>query len=509
MIIFIEAPNNWQDRETVKVKNYGILRIISYIKSKGYPEGIECYDFSFNSADYDKAIEHAESLPYADVYAFSVMESNYLNSLKMAEMLKRRNKCTIVFGGSSATELGREILETHNFIDYVIYGANEGSFYKLLIKRPEEIPNLIWRRSEIVIKNPIEYPFPEWQTIMPVDIDWNSNGEYSQDKFIVSTSLGCIAKCDFCNIVVKEPKLYEREIKYVTEEIKQDILIAKKKGVDKIFVQIMHQNFLHRLDELMISLKNNNLLDNIHSIAFNSRADTFLAEQCQKTMIHTLEEYPFITFNVYIGIESYVQETLNEIGKIINVNKNIEATRRLIEFKHKYENFYYSLSFIGLCYNTTEEHIRRNIAEIRKLFENEAYPAHYLFYSPLRLGVTLAHKFRKERKKGHYMENNFFQPFEEGNFAYPKDIRMQHLLNKFYYHAAHLPDFTIRKKAYQDLNQRNLITFSKEEFFRYVHAEICILEALLDNKDPYEIISNVNNIFNTLLRHVQMELVKA
>ena len=72
-LTFIEAPFDWTDRETKKVKNYGISRIAGYLVSKNIlsKEDMTYVDFTFGK-DYS-----LDKIPKSEFYGFSVMQPNY------------------------------------------------------------------------------------------------------------------------------------------------------------------------------------------------------------------------------------------------------------------------------------------------------------------------------------------------------------------------------------------------------------------------------------------------
>ena len=442
-LIFIEPPHTWMDRITRKMRNYGVERLLArlikhnIITEKDYA----CYDFSFDElketateqeiAEYIN--KHLTPIPKAEWVCFSVMETNYSNALYFANYIKEKSPHSkIVFGGPAATELQKEILEVHPFIDFIIYNTGEESFEQLISnQQPESIPNLIYRKNNEIIKNKELFPQNKWDEVFVKDIAWNSTGKYVNNHFIVLGSLGCIAKCDFCVIIKKEPQLYERATKKIIEEIEECIEIAKErrknnkdqeeKQNEQIYIQIMHQNFCHRIKELMQKLEQKNLLEHIGAIGFNARADTFLIEKSQNDLLWCLNKYEKTKIEIFIGIENYAQSALNDIGKNIRAETNKKATEKLIHFRERY-NFNFLLSFIGLSHKTTKEDLQQNTKALIQYFTNREilHPIHYLFSSPLRLDIKLTDQLKITREKGFYPKNNFKKFRKQGNFAYPK-----------------------------------------------------------------------------------------
>src|SRR3989338_5067427 len=278
-ISFIEAPNQWMDRDTVKVRNYGVERLLSHVLHNKIvqEEDIENYDFSFDLVESNEEIvayckEKVEEIKDADIFGLSIMESNYIPSLYLAALLKQKfPTCKIIFGGSSVTELGQEIMQLLwqtdykneitkiGFVDFLILGMAEESFLKLLQNIHNEdlsnIPNLVWINKDKLTVNTVKYPPEGWKTIPAYSSKWNTTKGYKDDHFILLASLGCFAECDFCTMIEKEPKYIEREVDYIVKEIQEAVEIGIKRGQETMFIQPIHQNYAHRIGQLMSVLE--------------------------------------------------------------------------------------------------------------------------------------------------------------------------------------------------------------------------------------------------------------
>ena len=105
-LIFIEPPHVWMDRNTRKMRNYGVERLLArLIKHKIITEDkYACYDFSFDklkeSATEQEIAEYINkqiaNLPHSEWICFSVMETNYQNALYFANYLKEQHNFEIV-----------------------------------------------------------------------------------------------------------------------------------------------------------------------------------------------------------------------------------------------------------------------------------------------------------------------------------------------------------------------------------------------------------------------------
>ena len=552
-ITFIEPPHEWQDRETIKVRNYGVERIISHVVFQSLipKENIKCYDYSF---DYIPTKQEAfkylqqklSTIEDSDVFGISVMETNYNNSLLLAALLKMKfPESKILLGGSAVSELDKEIMQlvwqTDNgdnitkigFVDFLILGMAEEALAEFIrqyhSEQFEKVPNLVWISKGKLISNPMKYPPKDWKTINAIDVKWHSTGKYKDDHFLLLASYGCYANCDFCTMVIKEPSYVEREIPHLITEIQQDVEIARKRGVEKIFIQPIHQNYSHRIQQFMLALEQAKviiagvetyipLISKISGIGFTSRADSLVIQRNKELVENVIKQYPEINFQLFVGIENFSDEVMQEIGKKVPQKINVEAMKFLISLKKNYKNFDYLLSFIGLTHNAKINHIRENITIMEQLFvENRSlYPVHYFLQQPLRLGVKMSKKLQISRPKGYYLEDNFGKPKNKGNLAYPKDEQTLQFLEQYYSYLPNIPEFIMRKRLFDELTSRGVDIIEHasqilqvdppliERYFLW--AELFIAKHLLDKRDVVTVLSICERTYFYGLQILQKKL---
>ena len=552
-ITFLEAPHEWQDRDTIKVRNYGVERIISNLIYNGIltKENINCYDLSFECMPTkQEAYIYLQSklaiINDSDLFGISVMETNYNNSLLLAALLKMKfPESKILFGGPAVSELDKEIMQLVwqtdqennitkiGFVDFIIPGMAEEAVLALLQHFKDEdfhkVHNLIWVDNGKLVSNPVKYPPSNWKTILPIDIQWNANGKYKDDHFLLLASYGCYANCDFCTMTIKEPYYIEREIPYLIEEIQADVEIARKRGIDKIYLQPIHQNYVHRIGQFMEALEKAKviiagietylpLISKISGIGLTSRADTLLIARNRELLESTIKKYPEIKFQLFVGIENFSDEIMKEIGKAVQQRTNLEAMLFLVYLQKSYKNFNYLLSFIGLTHNTQLKHIKENISVMQDIFisTKSLYPVHYFLQQPLRLGVKMAKKFSIKRQIGYYLEDNYGKVNALGNLAYPKYQETQQFLQRYYAILPNVPEFTMRKKLYEELLIREIdIIYQASQILQiekdiiehyFIWAELSIANNLLENKDTDLIVSIAERTYYYGLQILQRKL---
>ena len=446
-LTFIEAPFDWTDRETKKVKNYGISRIAGYLVSKNIlsKEDMTYVDFTFGK-DYS-----LDKIPKSEFYGFSVMQPNYNSSLEIAKELKQRDPdCKIVFGGSAITDLGQEIVEVHDFVDFI--GMDEDSFAKII------------KGEEVVI----EYPPKDWKEIMPLDLE--NDCDYIKNHVMLLASLGCTNKCNFCNLVISQPCLVKREDKYLIEEIKHVI------KDEKISIQLIDQNFCNRLKTFLDNLvklsvgkqearkaSEEDLIEKIKFIGFNSRADTVL--KYYQDLVDAVETFSNIDFEVYVGFENYDDEELKRLNKGLTARTNIAATEKLIKLERENNNFRFVMSFIGYNKETTISNMKNNLDILKQLYFDTNYikNIHWFFESPLRMNSP--------REKGHYPKQIY---------EMPEDEEMKKIILQYNEITKDLPSFTDRKYFYNQFNLKERNIFMVKNPKNMIFSEFLIMLALVN-----------------------------
>jgi len=145
----------------------------------------------------------------------------------------------IVIGGIHATIFAKEILESYEYIDYVIVGEGEYSFLKLLkcIKcgnSVDDIDGLAFRQADKIKVNPKLHFIKDLNKLPATDFDLIDLTQYQFDTsqwyspkgltigqpFPIITSRSCPNRCSFCSMwLVHGPKFRARSAKHVVDEL--------------------------------------------------------------------------------------------------------------------------------------------------------------------------------------------------------------------------------------------------------------------------------------------------
>lgn len=94
--------------------------------------------------------------PDAELVGFSPTILSYDSCLRLARQAKS-NGSTVILGGYHASSLGQRVLESNDFVDYVVDGDGEMPLRELLLGRsPAEIPGLIYRSYSGTRRNTVK-----------------------------------------------------------------------------------------------------------------------------------------------------------------------------------------------------------------------------------------------------------------------------------------------------------------------------------------------------------------
>ena len=103
--------------------------------------------------------EFADNIEKADVYAFSCYIWNIEQTLYVCKKLKETHKCKIVLGGPEVAYRAKDVLQKHNFIDFVLSGEGEFNLPKLidalnLLQPFSAVDGLTYKENEEIVSTP-------------------------------------------------------------------------------------------------------------------------------------------------------------------------------------------------------------------------------------------------------------------------------------------------------------------------------------------------------------------
>jgi ribosomal peptide maturation radical SAM protein 1 len=274
-----------------------------------------------------------------DLVGFTLNYGQFIPSLAISKKMKQlKPEIKIIFGGSRTTgELGKKIIDTFDFIDYIVSGDGEESLFYLSkdLRDIRYIPNLIYRSGEGIRWNYSDnitdlnmLPVPDYDGFYS-DLS-GSSSEVKQyysysGRLPVEISRGCWwNKCTFCNLNLQHKSYREKNVKKIIDEIQ---FLSKKYKIlsFQMIGNTLPLNDYHVLCEKIINLGAD------MTFYCEARADQF-----RKDDYKILKKAGFT--HIQTGIESFSKNYLKKMNKGARVIDNIAALKFCRE--NQIENHY-------------------------------------------------------------------------------------------------------------------------------------------------------------------------
>ena len=323
-------------RPSKSVQQWGTLGL-QYIAAKLRESKINAEIFLLEGVDLERSYKTiVKSKP--DVVGLTLFKENAGQILKLASMIKETYPEIITFlGGHTASLYGARLLIENPFVDVVTYGEGEETVLELCQRIDKKVElegcrGIFYRNKGMITRNE-DRPLIEDMDSLPFPVtDLLEKSDNSLVPYIfvtVSTSRGCLGRCEFCvehrvSSTQGKKEWRGRSPKNIIEELLQVRKRFPNKRLVIRFVDgaIEDPNPVNkeRLIELM-NLIEQNKLDLTFSVL--TRAESWKEE-----------DLPFIKkmrklglFSVSIGLESGAQEALKIFGKLANVEDNRRTCR--------------------------------------------------------------------------------------------------------------------------------------------------------------------------------------
>lgn len=184
---------------------YAVGTMIAYYKKYACANsGYEFKDIFFKREKISTVIDKIEN-PYMVLFSCSVWNMEY--NLRLAEIIKEKySDCLIAFGGHSVSEDG-SLLNTKSFIDLLMFGEGEITFYNLLKNIEnnciEKTENIALRKGNDIIKTPRKsyndlssFPSPYTEGVFSKIMEDNPTINFLA---VLETNRGCPYNCAYCD----------------------------------------------------------------------------------------------------------------------------------------------------------------------------------------------------------------------------------------------------------------------------------------------------------------------
>ncbi len=259
-----------------------------------------------------------------DVVAFSCYIWNITQTLEICRIIKINHDCKIVLGGPEVAYRPKDILEKHEFADYVLSGEGEWTFPDFLDNingNLTQVSGLTYRKNDEIITIPEkEYketppsPFSE-------EFFENLNGRISY----IETSRGCPYRCAFCLSGRCSPLRF-----FDIDRMKNDIVRLSNSGTQTVkFVDRTFNANAERANEILLFIKENYGKEIPRDVCFHFE---IAGDILKESTLEILSSLPHGSVQLEIGMQSFNEKTLKKINRKTNTEKLIENIKKLISF---------------------------------------------------------------------------------------------------------------------------------------------------------------------------------
>ena len=312
------------------IKEFNQTDNLELLKNKQFPINNMSYDniskFIFSKENY--YLDYSKKLVYYlkeqkyDYIGISIgLDSQLIAGLTIAALLKQESFAHINIGGNYITRINDNLTKYpiffDTFADSISYGEGEISIIELAkyIENKisiEQVPNLIYKRENKIIKNKIakfaklsEIEIPDYS-----DIDLY----FYSDTLPLTVNRGCYwKKCTFCDMSYSLP-FNVKKINKVIEEIK---FYNEKYKINKFYI----------VDEAVIPEYLNKLCDAIIKEKLNIQINLCMRfERISKELLQ--KAYKAGIRAIYWGLESANCRIL----KLMNKGINIEDVKNILKY---------------------------------------------------------------------------------------------------------------------------------------------------------------------------------
>ena len=330
-------PDHWEKNKE-KIKNFYSDNIASVTSSEDF---LTFEDYEERTDSFLTNLFEGIQWDAFDIIGFSLNYGQFLPSLAVAKKIKQRypNK-RVVFGGSTVMgDLGINVINQFDYIDYVVNGEGELALESLAKNSvvDNKIPGLITKKSTGKHHNqqsPCEkcvnlndLPYLDFSSFYKqLSMSSNEIQQYIQlnNRLPIELSRGCWWNtCSFCNQSAYHPQYREKDIDRFIDEL--ECLSENYNMLSfQIIGSVLPPKNLRKLCEKIISLHKD------FEFIAEARAD-----HLQQEDYYYLKKAGFNT--IQTGIESFSKNYLLKMNKGARVIDNIAALKHCKQYHIKNE----------------------------------------------------------------------------------------------------------------------------------------------------------------------------
>lgn len=408
----------------------GLLYVAAYAEKEGHQ--VRVRDFAVRKKR--DAIDFKEF----DVVGISTDTTRHRTALKLAKKAKEKG-CTVVMGGPHPGYVDQEILSTKK-VDFIVHGEGEVTFSELLSVLQKgkanlrSIPGISFLSNGQLTRTPPR-PFIEDLDSLPMPArHLISMDDYRRTKLgdreitPVVTSRGCPYQCAFC-----------ASSHFFGKKIRLRSLASVLKEIEEIYHHY-HFNAVAFVDDTF-NLHPQRVIEICHGIREKgldlwwwclSRVDMLLKnEEMIREMVKAGAK------SVFIGVESFHPETLEELRKGIDVENTVQAVEML-----KRNGLEIHAAYILGGLHETSKMIHQTIQFAKRLDTNVAQFSILTPYPGTAIYEEVKNRIFKWRAPWSFFDMQHLV-FKHDHLSF---VRMEWLLLK-----AHILYYTRSKKAILDI----------------------------------------------------------
>lgn len=261
-----------------------------------------------------------------DVVAFSCYIWNITKTLEVCRIIKRNHNCKIVLGGPEVAYRPKDILEKHEFTDFVLSGEGEWTFPDFLDNQNgdlSKVSGLSYRENGEIFTNPEKEYTDSPPSPYSDEFFENLNGRISY----IETARGCPYRCAFCLSGRCSPLRF-----FDMQRVKADIIRLSQSGTQTVkFVDRTFNANAERANEILLFIKENYGKEIPKTVCFHFE---IAGDILKESTLEILSSMPYGAVQLEIGMQSFNEETLKLINRKTNTKKLIENVRRLVSFNN-------------------------------------------------------------------------------------------------------------------------------------------------------------------------------
>ena len=388
--------------------SYGMASIAAYCKKKKIAISI------FDPILYDDGVVEQFFIKYIHSHGFDVIgmpcytaSVDYVfNTAKVIKSICP--ECRVVLGGIHPTILPEETLKECRYVDYLVLGEGEETFYELIQVIEGRLDlgcvnGLAYRENNTIkinqrrgLMNPQEFPITAYELFALQKYVPAPHLVKNAPAYVMVTQRGCPFKCTFCNAnEIHGDRVRCKPVGMVIEEI---LYLIKHYGARGIIFYDSTFTVNHKwVNELCEQILNKNLRISWYC---GTRTD-----MVNKDLLKAMKRAG--CFMISYGIESASQRTLKLIEKCINIQEAVDAVNLTIRLGFRVCTMY----ILGLPRENRED-VLKTVELAKKISSHIAFfflptpfPKTKLYYDCQKDGGL-----RKDIKWSDYNMTNFSDP---------------------------------------------------------------------------------------------------